>query len=92
MVYPKETEDEELDVDLEEEIPETEVPELEAPAVPVPTPEEAARRPAWWRRAVGYAARRLADAISGGGRRSTTPGQGRQLAREALRRIRGGGG
>jgi len=59
-------------------------------AVPAATtPAEQTARPSIIRRAIRYAANRLADALEGAGRRRAAPGSGRQLARELARRFRG---
>lgn len=59
-------------------------------ALPAPaTPAEQTARPSLVRRAIRYAANRLADALEGAGRRRAPRGQGRQLARELARRFRG---
>jgi hypothetical protein len=90
MNFPSDVEDEELTEEAVDVIPELEQTGTEL--VPVPTPA-AQRKPAWWRRAVAYSVRRLADSIQfgRGARQRTTPGEGRNLAQEARRRITGRG-
>ena len=90
MNFPSDVEDEELTEEAVDIIPELEQTGTDLVPVPTPAPQ---RRPAWWRRAVAYSARRLADSIQfgRGARQRTAPGEGRNLAREARSRITGRG-
>ena len=90
MNFPSDVEDEELAEEAVDIIPELE--ETGAELVPVPTPAPQ-RKPAWWRRAVAYSARRLADRVQfgRGARQRTQAGEGRNLAAEARGRITGRG-
>lgn len=90
MNFPSDVEDEELIEEAVDIIPELEQTGTDLVPVPTPAPQ---RRPSWWRRAVAFAARRLADRIQfgQGARQRTAPGEGRNLAREARGRITGRG-
>ena len=92
MNFPSDVEDEELTEEAVDIIPELEPTGTEPVPVPVPAPAPQ-RKPAWWRRAIAYSVRRLADSIQfgRGARQRTQPGEGRNLAREARGRITGRG-